>query len=58
MTLLKTIVSEGITESTEDYQWEKHRRTFKNPELVQTESDFNNLVLEQDPYCTLRFLRK
>ena len=58
MTLLENEVSKSIKEFTEDYQREKHRRTFENPELVQTESDFHTAVLEQDSYCTLRFLRK
>jgi hypothetical protein len=58
MTLLEIKVSEWIKEFTEDYQREKHRRTFENPELVETESGFHTAVLEQDPYCTLRFLRK
>ena len=58
MTLLETNVSESIKEFTENYQREKHRRTFENPELVQTESDFDKIVLERDPYGTLRFLRK
>jgi hypothetical protein len=58
MTLLETNVSESIKEFTENYQREKHRRTFENPELVQTESDFHKIVLERDPYGALRFLRK
>jgi hypothetical protein len=58
MTLLENEVSKSIKEFTEDYQREKHRRTFENPELVQTESDFHTTVSEQDSYCTLRFLRK
>lgn len=58
MTLLESKVSESIKEFTENYQREKHRRTFENPELVQTESNFYEIVLERDPYCPLRFLRK
>ena len=54
MTLLETKVPESI----EDYQREKHRRIFENPELVQIESDFHKIVLEWDPYSELRFLRK
>jgi len=58
MTLSETEVYESIKEFTENYQREKHRRTFENPELVQTESDFYEIGLERDPYCPLRFLRK
>jgi hypothetical protein len=58
MTLLETEVSECTKEFTENYRRKEHLGTFENQELVQTESDFHKIVLDWDPYCALRFLRK
>jgi len=58
MTLLETKVSKSTKEFMENYQAEKHRRVFEDPELIQTESGIHEIALDCDPYCEFRFLRK
>jgi len=58
MTLSEPEVLEWIEESTEAYRRRKHQKAVENRELAQTESDFHEIILEQDPYSALRFFRK